>query len=255
MRSTRMVIVWLGAVLCSWAASAEAVRLAVDSATVAASGDTASLCVSLDSEGLEVAGTQNRIYWNPSCITPLDEECRTSPTHSKTAYTLLHDEADPPWIATLVISLQESGPIPDGELYCCNFVAHLDAPGDCCGVQLTDAISASPDAERLTTDIGDSGTICLDPDATPRPPIIPDTRTPTWTPSPAPWDPTATPTATTVPTEAAPTTTPLQSGNAQAVPGDENDDSCQVTRGDDASGLAALLLLPAVLVWRRRRAS
>lgn len=52
-----------------WAhAAAAVVQLKADSVTVAAAGELAEVCVRLDSGGQEVAGTENRVVWDGSCI-------------------------------------------------------------------------------------------------------------------------------------------------------------------------------------------
>ena len=246
------------------------VTLSIDSGTVAAPGQVAPLCVSLDSGGEPIAGTENELHWDTTCITPVVEGCRANPAHGKTLYSRINDEAflPEPFLKTIVVSLSDSRPMPDGELYCCNFVVDLDTPGDCCEVRIEQPRVSTPDAIALDTVAGAPGFLCLDPDATARPTIVPDTRTPTWTPSPQVGEATHTPTPTFIDepegtppatsqasrtaTRLASTGTPFPRTNR----GDE-DDGCQIAARHTSGGALTLLLLPALLLWRaapRRRA-
>jgi hypothetical protein len=268
--------VWVGvasfAVLrAASAAAGLPVVLSIDSGTVAAPGQVAPLCVSLDSGGEPIAATENELHWDTTCITPVAEGCRANPAHGKMLFSRINDEPflPEPFLKTIVISLENSNPIADGELYCCNFVVDLETPGDCCEVRIELPRVSTPDAQALETVAGPPGFLCLDPNATPRPTIVPDTRTPTWTPSPQVEEATHTPTPTFIDepegtppatsqasrtaTRFASTSTPL----ARSGRGDE-DDGCQVTARHSSGGALTLLLLPALLLWRaatRRRGS
>ena len=99
-------------------ATAEAVSLGVSSATVAQPGGTAQVCVSLVTGGEEVAGTQNDLVWDGTCMTLNDNACSAAGSHGKQVNTRIQNSADFR-MRVLVLSLSDVDPIDDGVLYCC----------------------------------------------------------------------------------------------------------------------------------------
>src|SRR5215831_14692206 len=100
------------------------------SAVVDQPGDDADVCVTLESGGAQVAGTQNDLVWDRSCAMLSNvSACRINPANGK---QLFGDSAHQPDSAyrALVLSLSDVSPIPDGELYCCAF--QIEAPTDAC---------------------------------------------------------------------------------------------------------------------------
>ncbi len=130
----RFPIVAVALALVAAAPGGAAVTLELSSPTVASPGDSARLCVSLVTDGEEVAATQNDLDWRLACATlPSQASCTVAGTHGKELYVRLRhlDVA-----RALVLSLTDIDPIHDGPLYCCDFIA--DAPG-CCSVALINA--------------------------------------------------------------------------------------------------------------------
>lgn len=121
-------------------------------------GDAAEVCVSLDSGGALVAGTQNELVWDGSCASLPDlSACQAN---GATGKQFLGDVAHEPdfTIKALVLSLSDVNPIPDGELYCCRFQI-IDAQAACCPVSITGAAAADPSGGKLAVTAG--GPVCL----------------------------------------------------------------------------------------------
>ena len=147
------------------AAPAHAVTLAVSNATVSQPGEMATVCVTLDTGGQEVAGTQSDLVWDGTCATLTDGSCQVSPRHGKQ----LHGNFPPRTDFThraLVFSLSDTDPIPDGELYCCIFGVEVTSPGACCPVNITQVGSSNSDGKALATR-AIPGRLCLSSDFEP----------------------------------------------------------------------------------------
>ena len=97
-------------------AAAAAVSLQAGSVTVDAPFDDADVCVSLDTGGAAVAGTQNDLNWDGDCASlPGEDSCVVAGMHGKdlSAATRCGDFC----LRAIVLSLTDVNPIPDGDLY------------------------------------------------------------------------------------------------------------------------------------------
>src|SRR6516165_8852390 len=77
---------WCAALaLLAYAGSAGAtIVIRATSAVVDQPGDDADVCVTLESGGAQIAGTQNDLVWDPSCATLSDPSaCRINPANGK----------------------------------------------------------------------------------------------------------------------------------------------------------------------------
>jgi len=138
-----------------------AVSLNVTSTAVAESGDVGTMCVSLDSGGQEVAGTQNDLVWDGFCATFL--ECRVDPASGKELHGRQQNSEDFRY-RVLVLSLLDVDPIPDGGLYCCDFQVEA-AAGSCCAVEVVNAGGSDPQGNALSLDAGPPARLCVEPTA------------------------------------------------------------------------------------------
>jgi hypothetical protein len=124
-----------------------AVSLQATSATVSQPGDHARVCVTLNSGGQQVAGTQNDLQWDGTCATLPSESSCTGMVRGKQL-----SAAFPPGpdfrMRALVLSLSDVNPIPDGILYCCDFQVEAD-PGKCCRLVVTNAGASDPAGNAL----------------------------------------------------------------------------------------------------------
>ena len=117
------------AMVLALAGPAVAQSLRVSSATVDQPGHSADICVSLDSAGHEIAGTQNDLVWDGACATlERAESCRIAPDVDKELAGRIQGGAGFRYRA-VVLSFEDVDPINDGALYCCAFrVAATSSP-------------------------------------------------------------------------------------------------------------------------------
>lgn len=138
----------------------EATTMEVTSAKVSQAGDTARVCVLLKTEGKTVAGTQNDLTWDGTCATLSDkDQCEASPAHGKTLNAAM-PPGSPNTLRAFVLSLTDVNPIPDSELYCCNFKSNLSTQGSCCDIGISRLGASTPDGVAIET-TGTAGRICL----------------------------------------------------------------------------------------------
>jgi hypothetical protein len=130
------------------------VTLRGETVTVSA-GDLATFCIELDSAGQAVAATQNDLRWDPNCLSLVDR-CAIEPATGK---DLLSNQRGAGDLRTIVISLTDVNPIPDGRLYCCSF--RPVAVNGCCTVGIDRANASDPDGRALTTSSSD-GAVCVE---------------------------------------------------------------------------------------------
>jgi hypothetical protein len=153
-------------------AAAGAVSLQATSATVGAPGETADVCVALSTGGAEVAGTQNDLNWDGTCASLADERsCFVTGSHGKqlSAATTCGDFC----LRAIILSLTDVDPIPDGQLYCCQFAVEA-APGSCCPIAVVNVGASDPQGRALVTN-GHTADLCVAADGA--------VRTPTATPA------------------------------------------------------------------------
>jgi hypothetical protein len=135
------------------------VTLQISMATVSAPGESAQICVSLNSGGAEVAGTQNDLVWDGGCATLASTgSCQAAGGHGKQLQGGFPPQFDFTYRA-LILSLADVDPIPDGLLYCCNFQSEA-APGQCCNIGMTRVGASDPRGSALPTTAVGQGQIC-----------------------------------------------------------------------------------------------
>jgi hypothetical protein len=124
-----------GLAVLALAAPARAQWLRVSSADVAEPGDIAEVCVSLEALGKTVAATQNDLIWDGTCATlESAERCAIAPGLDQQLFGRIRGDVDFGY-RSLVLSLTEISPIPDGTLYCCPFRVEA-MPHSCCAVSI-----------------------------------------------------------------------------------------------------------------------
>jgi hypothetical protein len=207
-------------------------------------GSIATVCVSLGTGGTEVAGTQNDLVWDGSCLTlPDSSACYASGSHSKQLQGKLLDNRDFAYRA-LILSLSDVDPIDDGVLYCCDFIVEA-ASGACCTVDLTGLGAADPQGNALGVAAA-AGEVCVgpEPEISLTPLIV---ATPTTTAT-LPGEPTA------VPVTASPTPTHTPIACSQCTPSPTDDDGgCQVTAPTRLGTTIWPLAVAAIIALLRRR--
>ena len=135
------------------------VALRATAATVATTGETADLCVLLDAGGEQVAGTQNDLVWDGSCATlARGSDCRVNPATGKSLFGTVVGVDDFRYRG-LVLSLLDTKPLSDGQLYCCAFSVEA-RPGTCCPVEVVNVGASDPRGKALPS-IGDTAQLCV----------------------------------------------------------------------------------------------
>ncbi len=142
------------------AAPAHGVTMRVGSANVNQAGETARVCIALKSGRTEIAGTQNDLVWDGNCATLSEGACSSSGEHGKQVSTTIRGGPDSTQLSAIVLSLSDTDPIGDGELYCCNFRSELTQAGSTCPIGITNARGSTPDAKSVSIK-GVSGQITL----------------------------------------------------------------------------------------------
>lgn len=147
------------------------VTLIIGTAIIAA-GDTGTFDVSMDSGGLEVAGIQIDIFYDP--LAPIDvPNCVVNPATGKQLNRAnLGNRA-----RFLVLSLSDVNPIPDGVLFTCPVNVPLSTPPATYPLTGANEGASDPDGMALTTVSTDGAVVVLPP---------PPSPTRTATPSPHP---------------------------------------------------------------------
>jgi hypothetical protein len=140
------------------AASASGQSLVATSATVQNPGDSAQICIVLNSGGKPLAGTANDLVWDGTCATLTDPPpCAVAGSHGKQlAKTLLNTASFT--FRGIILSLSDTNPIPDGPLYCCQFQGEAN-PGECCPITVVNAQGSDPGG-KATQVSGGTAQIC-----------------------------------------------------------------------------------------------
>jgi hypothetical protein len=133
-----------------------AASLSVSSARVQEAGDPARVCVSLSSGGEDVVATQNDLIWDPNCASFVDK-CEPNAAHGK---QLMPNDLRPGQKRVIIISLQDTNTIPDGELYCCTFRVNPESGGSCCAIGLQQSGGSDADGKAIGL-TGRGGQVCV----------------------------------------------------------------------------------------------
>jgi len=139
--------------LCSTAAVTHAASLSV---TVPqwfpAASDFLSVCVQLESEGSELTGVQMELVWELETCLAFLGNCEMRGDERPVQYSLLDNAR----LSVVVPPLEESlDPLPDGELFCCDF-ERGDVSRKTCRIMIENATASLPDGQ--TTPLPTVGT-------------------------------------------------------------------------------------------------
>jgi hypothetical protein len=144
----------------SVAHTAHAVTIRAGNANVSGAGQTATICVNVETQGEPVAGTQNELVWDTTCATLSGlGSCRASSGHGKDLHASFPNGDGLPPLRAFVFSMKNVGVMSDGELYCCDFTAELISPGSC-SIAVQGARASDPQGRALSA-TGGAGSIVL----------------------------------------------------------------------------------------------
>ena len=127
--------------------SAEAVDFKFDRRSV--NGDKVKVCIALDSEGADVAGTQNDILFDEGCASLAQSDCVASKHHGKPLHGSIPANESSTF-RSLVFALDNVDPMKDGDIYCCDFTVQGSGDG-CCAVEVVRIGASDPQGISLET--------------------------------------------------------------------------------------------------------
>jgi hypothetical protein len=110
------------------------------------------VCVSLTGSNGKVSGLQMDLSWDPGCMTAeiasgTAAQCASNPSVGKSVQTNIFPNNST--MRLLFLSVSDSSPIPDGELFCCKFTLVGSQAGSCCSVQTGNVIFADAKGKRV----------------------------------------------------------------------------------------------------------
>jgi len=143
------------AVLAS-AGLAGAMNLSVDSVDGLSEGQSARVCVRMDSGGQKIAGVQNDLSWDANCLS--FGGCQANIAHGKTLS--MPKSVSGNSTKAILLAFDNLDPIPDGELYCCSFTVRSASPGGCCPVNLIGALGSDPQGNPVRSG-AHNGRLCM----------------------------------------------------------------------------------------------
>ncbi len=123
-----------GVVMLSLACAASAATVDLTLERKSAAAGKARVCVGMDAKGVDVAGTQNDLRFDPSCASLVKTDCVASEHHGKTLHGSI-PASDPTSFRSLVFALDNVDPMAEGEVYCCDFTIEGEGDG-CCAVEM-----------------------------------------------------------------------------------------------------------------------
>ncbi len=103
--------------------------------TPAAAGN---LCIAMSGSGGQVAGVQLDLKWDGSCMSAdqgsgTGARCSAEPSTGKDIRTVV---SAGPTLRAIFFSMADTNPIPDGNLFCCNFSRATSAKSACCSLTM-----------------------------------------------------------------------------------------------------------------------
>lgn len=149
-RPTRPLRAALGATLAALLLAAPASAATFYSPAVNAQpGGAANVCVWMAGGNNDVAGVQMDITWDPQCMLPASggtrPKCRSNPDTGKTVQSALRGGST---LRAIMISFADVEPIPDGELFCCEFRIVDKPTSAACGLSFSNVIASTPRGQR-----------------------------------------------------------------------------------------------------------
>jgi len=108
----------------------------------------AQVCVLMDNSADQVAGMQLDLAWDGTCMSPAtgsgtSAQCTANSATGKTANSRLQGSS----MRVLYFAMDNVDPVPDGELFCCNF---SEPKRSCCGLQMGKLIASDAGGRRIS---------------------------------------------------------------------------------------------------------
>lgn len=116
------------------------------------------VCVVLDSDGVDVAGTQNDLRFDSTCAGLEQANCVAAKQHGKPLHGSLPAN-EPSTFRSLVFALDNVDPMIEGDVYCCDFTIKGEGDG-CCQVEMTRVGLSDPQGVALDATVKEDR-VCL----------------------------------------------------------------------------------------------
>ena len=112
-------------------------------------GGNANVCVWMSGGNDQVAGLQMDISWDAKCMVPASggsrPKCRSNPDTGKTVQSATRGATT---LRAIMISFSDVDPIPDGELFCCEFRVVDQPAGNACSLAVSNVIASTPTGQK-----------------------------------------------------------------------------------------------------------
>jgi hypothetical protein len=117
----------------------------------AAPGTGTSVCIQMLNSDGQVAGVQMDFAWDPDCLSANvrssgGPQCRSNPATGKTVQSAMRGGSS---LRAIMLSVADVNPIPDGELFCCEFTVDSFASAAQCPIRLGNVIGANSTGQRV----------------------------------------------------------------------------------------------------------
>jgi hypothetical protein len=137
----------------------------VSAATVqTAPGSTVPVCVSLANNMGQIAGVQTDLSWDPNCVSPVVSGgfpvCRPNPSTGKDATPTMINGTS---FTVLVFSITDLNPVPNGQIFCCDFLLVQSPPTPCCTIGVGNVRGSTARGGAITNIEGVDGQVCASP--------------------------------------------------------------------------------------------
>ena len=122
----------------------------ISTAAVSGAQTTATdVCVIMTGSNGQVSGLQLDLGWDPACMTAergsVDTvKCAANPATGKSVQTKLFPNNST--LRALFLSVSDTSPVPDDELFCCRFTLNDAQANPCCVARIDNLILANPNA-------------------------------------------------------------------------------------------------------------
>lgn len=111
----------------------------------------ADVCITMTGSNGQVGGLQMDLTWDPSCMTAVHAQgdaakCASNPSTGKNVQTKLAGNSA---MRTIFLSMSDTNPAPDDELFCCQFTLAGRQTSPCCSLNIGNLILAGPTGGRV----------------------------------------------------------------------------------------------------------
>jgi len=132
------------------ALSAVAMAVVLAACTGRQAAEAANVCVAMSGSNGQVGGLQLELAWTPGCMSAGQPGSRVACTPNGATGKDIHSNVlgGGASMRALFLSTSDPSPIPDGELFCCQFSALQSPP--CCGLGIGNVILSSPQGQRVS---------------------------------------------------------------------------------------------------------